>query len=497
MNFTSILFILVFLPLFITVYLFARPGCRFGLILIASILFLTAGQWTALPWLLGLALAGYAFGRLIASRSASGQKAAGWLWLGIGLNLGILLAFKLLVTYLPGPITLGRFHLTGIALPLGLSYFTFQIIGYLVDVAVRDIPAEKNIFRLISYVLFFPKVVAGPIIKYQSFANQINALQPSQKDVVSGLGRILTGGIKSVFIANPLGVFAAAAFNRTHPDLAPSLAWLSLVASLLQIYFDFSAYTDIAIGLGKMIGIRLPENFNYPFISQSISEYWRRWHMTLIAWLREYVFYQLERRRLKIAGQQINLLVVFLLTGLWHGPTLNYILWGLLQGLVIVFESTPVGKRGLAFAWRPLRHLYTIIMILLSWVFFRSPSLSYAFEFLRRLGGSRAGLDSQAAHLSQPVIEPSLVVTLLVALFFSLPVKNWFEAWMEKLGALYLPVLASSQNPAVGALRNGAALLWEYKRWWLVPMAAVLASFGLMFVFSESAAPAQFIYAGF
>lgn len=497
MSLTSILFILVFLPLFAAAYGLVRPAHRFGLVLIASVLFLALGSWAALPWLLGLTLAGYASGRLIAARLAIGRKATGWLWLGIGLNLGVLLAFKLLATYRPGPVALGGFQLAGIVLPLGLSYFTFQIIAYLVDVAAADIPAEKNLLRLISYALFFPKVTAGPITKYQAFAGQAGSLQPSRQDAVSGLGRILTGEIKSVIIARPLGVFAAAAFSRAHPDLEPAAAWLALAAGLLQIYYEFSGYTDIAIGLGRLIGIRLPENFNYPFIAQSISEYWRRWHITLIAWLREYVFYPLERHRLRWAGQPINLLVVFLLAGLWHGPTPNYIVWGLLQGLVIAFESTRGGKDWLKRTWRPLRHLYALLVILLSGVFFRSASLSYAFEFLRRLAGSRAGLDSPAAIASHPVIEPSLFLVLLAALVFSLPVKSRLLAWMEKLGAAYRPILASSRNPTVCALRRGAAALWEGQRWWLVPMAIVLAIFGLMFVLSETAAPARFMYAGF
>lgn len=497
MSFTSVLFVLVFLPLFAVAQGFVRPARRFGLTLVASVLFLAAGQWTALPWLLGLALAGYAVGRRIAARLASGRKATGWLWLGIGLNLGLLLAFKLLATYRPGPVDIGGLPLAGIALPLGLSYFTFQVIAYLVDVAAADIPAEQNVLRFISYVLFFPKVAAGPITKYQAFAGQIGSLRPSAKDAVAGFGRILVGEAKSVCIARPLGVFAGEAFSRAHANLEPAVAWLVLVAGLLQLYFEFSGYTDIAIGLGRLIGIRLPENFNYPFISQSIGEYWRRWHITLIAWLREYVFFPLERHRLRWAGQPLNLLIVFLAAGLWHGPTPNFLLWGLLQGLAIAFESTAAGKAWLQMAWRPVRHLYVILVILLSGVFFRSASLAYADEFFRRLAGSRAGLDSAAAQAAPLALDPSLFVVLLVALVFSLPVKNRFLAWMEKLGAEHLPAVVASRNPVVAAMRTAAAALWEGKRWWLASMAIVLAIFGLMFALAETVAPARFTYAGF
>src|SRR5690349_7412227 len=168
--------------------------------------------------------------------------------------------------------------------------------------------------------------------------------------------------------------------QSSNSEHRPLFAWLALIAYTLQIYFDFSGYTDIALGLGKMIGITLPENFNYPYMAQGISDFWRRWHITLSTWFREYVFYPLERRKLRFAGQQINLVIVFLLTGLWHGPTLTFLVWGLLHGLAIAFESAG-GGRWMKTQWRPLRHLYAISVIMLGWVFFRSPNLNYAFEF--------------------------------------------------------------------------------------------------------------------
>jgi len=487
MNFSSIPFALIFLPSFLIVYLFAKPAYRFGVLLIASIIFLAVGQWTALPWLLGLGLAGYAFGRVIAARLEKGQSASVWLWIGVGLNLGLLLAFKLLTTYQPAGIAVAGFPLAEIVLPLGLSYFTFQVIAYEVDIVQGNIPVEKNLFRFLMYVLFFPKVAAGPITKYQNFTAQIDSLKPSEMDVLSGLSRIFVGEVKTIFIARSLGLFVNPIFNRSQADIEPGLAWLVLLASFLQIYFDFSGYTDIAIGLGRVIGIRLPENFNYPFISQSISDFWRRWHMTLIAWLREYVFYPLERRRLRFAGQQVNLLIVFLLTGLWHGPTLNYILWGLLQGLAIVFESTPPGKWWLRTAWRPLRYLYTLALVLVSWVFFRSTSLSFAFGFLGRLTGNRAGLNSFDG--SRLVVEPSLVAVLFIALIFAMPVARLILKWLEN-PAVTQTFFYARQNPVI-------SIIWQTKRWWLTSMAIVLSIFGVMFALFFNSAPAEFVYVGF
>ncbi|RPJ03387.1 MAG: MBOAT family protein, partial [Spirochaetaceae bacterium] len=366
MDFYNLSFVSVFLPLFICVYLLAPLSYRFTLLFLTSVVFLGAGQPAALPWLLVLTIVGYALGRLTGDKTVVGKRASFWMWTGIGLNVGILLAVKWIVTYKTRMITFGGFHLDEFVLPLGLSYFTFQIVAYLVDVSQGIIPAEKNILRFVTYTLFFPKLAAGPITKYQVFSGQVGSLKPPEKEVASGLGRILTGEIKHFFIAKQLGIFANAVLNRPNADMEPTLAWLALIASVFQLYFDFSGYTDIALGLGKMIGINLPENFNYPFISQSINEFWRRWHMTLIAWFREYVFYPLERRRLRFAGQQINLLIVFVLTGLWHGPTLNFLCWGLLQGLAVVFESTVAGKWWLRSAWRPIRHFYSIFIVLFS-----------------------------------------------------------------------------------------------------------------------------------
>jgi alginate O-acetyltransferase complex protein AlgI len=234
--------------------------------------------------------------------------------------------------------------------------------------------------------------------------------------------------VKRILIANQLGVVANAVFNLPAPNVEPLFAWLALIAYSLQIYFDFSGYTDVALGLGKIIGITLPENFNYPYTAQSISDFWRRWHITLSTWFREYVFYPLERRRSRFTNQQVNLIIVFLLTGLWHGPTLTFLSWGLLHGLAIAFESAG-GGRWLKNIWQPLRHLYAIVIILLGWVFFRSPNLEYAFGFVSRLVGNRSGISplpfSQTTPF--PFIEPSFLIIAIAGLLFSLPIASLWQ----------------------------------------------------------------------
>ncbi len=488
MNFTSPLFLLTFLPLFLAVYLLVKPAYRAGLLLIASTIFLALVQWIALPWLGGLGLVAFVFGQQIANRVERKENPALWLWLGIGTNLILLIVFKILTTYLNPASNLAGYSFTAIIMPLGLSYFTFQIIGYLIDIAQANIPAESNFLKFLGYIYFFPKVAAGPMIPYQELAPQLDELKPQQNDVLKGLGRILTGIVKSVVIARPLGLFVAPIFNQPQADIEPGLAWVVLTASFLQIYFDFSGYTDIAIGLGQAIGIRLPENFNYPFISDSISDFWRRWHMTLIAWFREYVFYPLERRRLPVIGQQINLLIVFTLTGLWHGPTLNYLLWGVLQGIAIIFENTPPGRRWLRTAWRPLRHVYTLALVLLPWVFFRSGSLTFALEFLSRLAGSRAGLSQFAP--SWGLLDAKLVFIIGMALIFSLPAARWLQTWLLQKNYF--------QNISHQMQKNSLlSLIWAEKFWWLASLIFVLAAFGIMFTLFETTTTTDFIYVGF
>jgi len=262
----------------------------------------------------------------------------------------------------------------------------------------------------------------------------------------------MAGFIKRVLISNQLAVLVDAVFNLPTPNIEPGIAWLALIAYALQIFFDFSGYTDIAVGLGLMIGIRLPENFDYPYIAQSISDFWRRWHITLIKWFREYVFYPLERHRLRWAGQQVNIIFVFLLTGLWHGFRPTFIMWGLLHGLAMAFESAG-GNRWLKTAWRPLRHFYTLLIVLVGWVFFRSENMDFAFGFLHRLGGDSSGVTplpfSQTTPL--PFIEPSFILALAAGITFSFPISSsWkrFRAFWEQRK----PVLFFVFQPAEDAL---------------------------------------------
>jgi alginate O-acetyltransferase complex protein AlgI len=440
MDLSSTLFLFLFLPVFLLVYLVSAQRLRLPVVLAASVIFLTWGEKTALWWLGGILISGYFVGLAIARAKEKGNPSLIWLWIGVGVNVAILSFFKFITAY--GGNVFVRFHMpqnwiapiAGLAVPVGLSYLTFQMISYLVDVWKGTTPAEKNFVAFSTWLLFFPKLISGPITRYKPFAAQAEQLNPSVDDIAAGFRRLLAGFVKRALIANQLALMSNAVFNLRTANIEPKFAWLALIAYTLQIFFDFSGYTDMAVGLGMMIGIRLPENFNFPYIAQNISDFWRRWHITLSTWFREYVFYPLERKRFKWAGQQINILIVFLLTGLWHGFKPTFIVWGLLHGFALVAESLGFG-RWLKQAWRPIRHIYALVIITVGWVFFRSNDLRFSYWFFRRLAGDTSGLTLLPFSVSTPMpfIEPSFILSLVAGIAFSLPISTIWKQMRASL----------------------------------------------------------------
>jgi alginate O-acetyltransferase complex protein AlgI len=431
MNFSTPTFLFLFLPLFLTIFLLSERRVRVYLLVAASLIFLAWGQPVALAWLGAAFVTTYGFG-LLAER---GQGRLPWLWAGIVANLALLAFFKWTPLYGLAWLPLDwSEYARGLAVPLGLSYFAFQAISYLVDTWRGTIPAERNPARLALYLLFFPKLVSGPLVRFKPFNEQLNDLNPNAEQIAGGIRRLLAGFVKRALIAGQLAIFVDAAFNQQTANLEPGFAWLALLAYTLQIYFDFSGYTDMALGLAAMVGIKLPENFNAPYIAESISDFWRRWHISLSTWFREYVFFPLERRRLPFLGQQINILIVFALTGLWHGFKPTFLAWGLLHGLAIALEMSGFG-RWLKTTWRPLRHIYTLTVVLAGWVFFRAGSFPFALEFFRRLAGDTSGLVMRSFSETTPLpfIEPSFVIVLVIGLLFCLPLGPWWRGLRTRL----------------------------------------------------------------
>lgn len=452
MNFNTALFLFLFLPTFLVTYFFAQPRWRPVIGIIASLLFYAWGSLANIPLMLGIILFNYWLGLRLNAKPSKKM-----FYFGLAVNIGLLAFFKLLITYgsdlffglaplFPERLSGWLFSLT---FPLGLSYISFQVISYLIDVQKGTLKPEKNLVPFAFYILMFPKLLVGPIVRYRTLAETLPAPSLDPNQIAGGIRRFMLGFAKKILIADVLAKVVNAIFVLPIAATTPGLAWLALTAYALQIYFDFSGYTDMAIGLASMMGLRFIENFNYPYIAQSIGDFWRRWHISLSSWFRDYVFYPLERRRLPVIGQSLNILVVFLLTGLWHGVTINFMVWGLLHGLFIVLEGLFL-NRLLQKVFQPVRHLYTLSALLLTWLFFRAPNLEYALAFLRRLAGDATGHVQLSFTETSPLpfLEPSFLLAFGFAVLFALPVypllqKN-IQRLTEKYPRLTLPLTISA-----------------------------------------------------
>jgi len=417
MDLNSPIFLFLFLPVFIIIYTLVRGRGKLIVGIAGSLLFYAWGNLNYVPLLVGLTLITYLLARGI-HHWRGGRAAFMLLWAGILLNLALLIGFKLW---------------SGVKYPLGLSYVTFQVIAYLVEVYGRASEYEPDVAAFSFYLLLFPKIPVGPITRNRQLREQIHNIQVEPQDMADGIRRFIRGFAKKALIADTLARVVTPVFNLDSPIILPSIAWLVVISYALQLYFDFSGYTDMAIGVGRMMGFRFIENFNFPYLSKSIGDFWRRWHISLSSWFRDFVFYPLERRRLRWLGQPFNILVVFALTGLWHGLTRNFLIWGLIHGLALIFESTAAGKK-LRNAWAPLQHLYALGVILLGWVFFRSPSPDFALDFLRRLAGDMRGFKVLPFELTSPlpIIEPTFVMALAAGVLLSLPIGGWLQKYTDQ-----------------------------------------------------------------
>jgi alginate O-acetyltransferase complex protein AlgI len=441
MNLNSPNFLFLFLPLFILLYSLAKNRLKLVVGVAGSLLFYSWGNSQYLSLMIGLTLFAYLAGHGI-DRWRGKNASAIILWVGIILVLGLLVLFKLQ---------------TDAAYPLGLSYVTFQVIAYFVEVHKRAEDFEGDILKFSFYMLLFPKIPVGPIVRYSQVRSQIANLHVEPQDMADGLRRFLGGFAKKALIADTLAKVVTPIFNLQSPVIMPSMAWLIIISYSLQLYFDFSGYTDMALGIGRMMGIKFMENFNFPYISRSIGDFWRRWHISLSNWFRDMVFYPLERRRLRWFGQPINILIVFILTGLWHGFTRNFLIWGFLHGMALVFESTFLGRK-LRTAWPPIQHFYALSIILVGWVFFRSPTPDFALDFLRRLAGDMNGIQVLPFGLTSPLpfIEPTFVLALIMGILMCFPLKDWIQSWVTNF---------TSTRPVAGLagqLIYDAALLFVF-----------------------------------
>lgn len=367
MIFSSITFLYFFLPIISLCYHIVPTRFKNVWLLISSLLFYILGSPAGLPYLLIVLLTGYFSGLLL--NALTEKKLLCRILFGgsVFLCIALLFFFK---------------YFEPDSLPVGISFFTFQAVGYLADIYLNRQKTEKNPITFFTFITFFPQLIAGPIVRFQDISAELASRRTTLEDITEGLKRFLLGLFKKVLVADQL----AAAISSWGTPSTVAIHWMIAIAYTLQIYYDFSAYSDMAIGMGRLFGFHLPENFNYPYISKSITEFWRRWHITLGSWFRDYVYIPLGGSRSGLRRTNLNLLIVFALTGLWHGIGWQFLSWGLFYGILLVLEKSFLLKwMERCPAW--IRHCYTMLMVILGFVIFRSSTLSGAWDFLRGMSG--------------------------------------------------------------------------------------------------------------
>src|SRR5262245_1125659 len=389
MVFSAPIFLFLFLPVVLALYFITPPRARNVLLLGVSLVFYGWGEPRFVLVKLASALANYGFALAVARATDRRRVVLG---VAIGVNLGLLAVYKyadFAVTNLNA--TLGfmgilPFSLPQIDLPLGISFFTFHAISYLMDVYRRRVPVERNVLRVALYIALFPQLIAGPIVRYSTIAAELIRRRTTWDDLVTGIERFVVGMGKKVLIANTLATPADAVFALPANELSAGIAWFGVVCYTLQIYFDFSGYSDMAIGLARIFGFHFPENFRYPYVSRSLTEFWRRWHISLSTWFRDYLYLPLGGNREGTARLYRNLIVVFTLCGLWHGASWTFLVWGLYHGAFLVIERV-AGDRREPSRWPFLAHAYALVVIMIGWVLFRAPTIDHAWRMLQAMAG--------------------------------------------------------------------------------------------------------------
>jgi alginate O-acetyltransferase complex protein AlgI len=405
MVFSSPIFICVFLPLVLGLYYLLPKATNNAVLVAASLVFYAWGDpLAAVALIIPSVTINFFLGRIVGA--AAGQRRRYAIAGAVTFNLAVLIVFKYWgfvvsnVNPLLGAIGAPSLPAPEINLPLGISFFTFHIISYLVDVYRGILPPQASLAAFALYIVNFPQLIAGPIIRYRQMAGQLGARVVAFGDIEYGVLRFTTGLAKKLLLADPIGEIADAVFGIPAADLTTGAAWLGVACYTLQIYFDFSGYSDMAIGLARMFGFRFPENFNYPYAANSIQDFWRRWHMTLSAWFRDYVYLPLGGNRFGPWHTVRNLWIVFLLTGAWHGASWNFIVWGLWHGLFLSLEKIGAVARLLERLPQVIRVSYVLAVVMLGWVFFRASDLGYAIAFLRRMFALDAGYALPVAALN-------------------------------------------------------------------------------------------------
>lgn len=436
MAFSSIPFLCAFFPV-VTILYYLTPSAKLKncFLIAASLLFYTYGEGVYVLLMLVCVCFNYLLARLI-EHGKKGKKAL--LILGITLNLGVLGLFKYAGMILGTVNRIGGFGFAvpAIHLPIGISFFIFQALSYVIDVYRGKVKADKSLMRILLYVSFFPQLIAGPIIKYYDISEQLDARKLSVERTCQGIRRFIVGLSKKVLIANTMGAAADYVFSLEYGELGMLLAWIGAVAYLFQIYFDFSGYSDMAIGMGRMFGFDFMENFHYPYVAGSMQDFWRRWHISLTGWFREYLYIPLGGNRKGRTRTWLNRLLVFFFTGLWHGANWTFVVWGLFHGMFLTVETifpNMTKKMGV------FRHLYVLIAVCTGFVIFRSESIAQAWMMLGVMFTKTLWTSAIAAATAR-VCDMLFLCMLPLAAVCSVPWAEWIRE--RKAAGKFLTVIS-------------------------------------------------------
>ena len=450
MVFSSSTFLIAFLP--ITVLLYYIVGVKLTrnvkiknlILLIASLIFYAWGEPVYIVLMIISIVFNFYIGKDIDSAKKSGNNALAKqsFIFSIVFNLAVLGFFKYFGFLIDNvnAVLHTHIHAPELALPIGISFYTFQIMSYVIDLYRGDTEVQENILPFALYISLFPQLIAGPIVKYRDIAYQLEHRKETLNKASQGVTRFIVGLAKKLILANTLGAVYSSVQATSASKISAATAWLGIICYTLQIYFDFSGYSDMAIGLGKIFGFKFNENFNYPYIAESVTDFWRRWHISLSTWFKEYVYIPLGGNRAKTPRVIFNLLIVWLLTGLWHGAAWNFIIWGLYYGVLLIAEKYLFSKV-LTKIPKALKHTLTLIFVIIGWVFFSAPSLGEAFRYLGAMFGANAFADAQSSY-----IFGSNLILLIIGIFCATPIYKSIIAKfnpesVDKLKIVAFPLL--------------------------------------------------------
>tara|TARA_R110002033_G_scaffold98637_1_gene146971 strand:+ start:4130 stop:5473 length:1344 start_codon:yes stop_codon:yes gene_type:complete len=432
MLFSSTVFLFLYLPTLLGIYFLLKKSFRNSFLLIASLFFYAWGEHFLVLLMMSSICVNFIFGLLIAYSQKHFKTSISkiFLFLGIAANLSVLIFYKYSNFLLDNLNLAGlklNINLDDIVLPIGISFYTFQSISYLIDLYRKEVESQKNLIHLGLYISLFPQLIAGPIVRYSDIFKEIKERVVSKELFKSGINRFIRGLAKKVVFANTVGFFADKTFDISAADLPSSVAWLGIICYSLQIYFDFSGYSDMAIGLGRMLGFNFKENFNYPYFSKSVKDFWRRWHISLSTWFRDYLYFPLGGNRKGKFRTYFNLIFVFFITGLWHGASWNFVVWGLFHGAFLLLERINLFNLSSKFDF--LKRAYLLLVVTIGWVFFRSEDLSYAIAFIAKMFSFTNGNDySPMAYLNY-----YSYFIIGCAIFFATPRRKNLEVKILKI----------------------------------------------------------------